>query len=65
MRIGTIISLPDRYSRYARIKDDNGVGYTVDPQDLPEEASLDDRFAYKVELGSNDSCLAYSLLDED
>jgi len=65
MRIGTIISVPDLYTRYARIKDDSGGSYTVDPSDLPKNTQVGDRYAYKVELGGNDGGLAYALKDDE
>ena len=64
MRIGTIISLPDAYSRFGRIKDDDGGAYTVDPSDIPSSTSMGDRFAYKVELTSGDGGLAYGLTED-
>ncbi len=64
MRVGTIIGLPDAYSRYARIKDKDGVAYTVEPGEVPENAKLGDDFAYKVEIWSNDGGLAHSLKEE-
>ena len=66
MRVGTMISLPDEYTRFARIKDDDGVGYTVDPSVFPpdETPEVDEEFAYKVEIWSNDSGLVY-YMEED
>jgi hypothetical protein len=64
MRIGSIISLPNEYSQFARIKDEEGLGYTVDPGEIPKEVRLGDQFAYKVDLFGNDSGLAYGLKDE-
>lgn len=61
MRIGTVSSLPDGYSRYARIHDDNGSSYTVDPAELPKNASVGDEVAYKLDLWANDSGLAYGV----
>ena len=59
MRIGTLLSLPNEYSRFARIKDNDGVGYTVDPSDLPKGIEEGDGVAYKVEIWENDSGLVY------
>lgn len=64
MRIGQLIGVPDGYTQYARIKDDEGIGYTVDPGEVPKGAKLGDSFAYKVDLWSNDSGLAYALRDD-
>jgi hypothetical protein len=64
MRTGTIIGLPDTYTRFARIKDDNGMSYTVDPSELPEDADVGNEYAYKLDLWSNDSGLGYSLRDD-
>ena len=66
MRIGTVISVPDEYTRFARIKDEDGVGYTVDPSHYPEdeEPDIDDEYAYKVEIWENDSGLVY-WMEED
>ena len=64
MRIGTIIAMPSEYSRFARIKDNDGVGYTLDPSHLPKGAEIDDEFAYSVDIWENDSGLAYNLKEE-
>lgn len=64
MRVGTIIGLPDQYTQFARIKDQYGVAYTVEPGELPEKVEVGDDFAYKVEIWSNDSGLGYALEDE-
>jgi hypothetical protein len=36
MRVGTVLSLPNHYGRFTRIKDADGTGYTVDPSVLPK-----------------------------
>jgi hypothetical protein len=64
MRVGTIIGLPDSYTQFARIKDQYGVGYTVEPGELPESVELGDELAYKVEIWANDSGLGYALEEE-
>ncbi|MBI2603378.1 MAG: hypothetical protein HYW48_10015 [Deltaproteobacteria bacterium] len=64
MRLGTLISEPNKYSRFGRILDQFGVGYTVDPGDLPEDAEEGEEYAYKVEIWGNDSGLAYNV-EED
>ena len=61
MRVGTLLSLPNEFSRYGRIKDNDGTAYTVDPSVIPEDADVDDSFAYKVEIWENDSGLVYKL----
>lgn len=64
MRIGTIIGLPDQYTQFARIKDQYGIGYTVEPGEIPENSDIGDEFAYKVEIWANDSGLGYALEDD-
>ena len=64
MRLGTLLSLPNDFSRYGRIKDRDGTAYTVDPSVIPDGAEVDDQFAYKVEIWENDSGLVYEL-EED
>ncbi len=59
MRVGTVLSLPNTYSQFARIKDANGVSYTADPSVLPKNIKEGDDVAYKVEIWSNDSGLVY------
>ena len=61
MRIGTLISVPNEYSRFGRIIDDYGIAYTVDPSELPDDPDTGDRFAYKVDLWGNDSGLGVDL----
>ena len=61
MRIGKILSLPDETSSFGRVLDAQGVGYTVDPGDLPEDAEEGDEVAYKVELWGNDSGMAFNV----
>ena len=57
MRVGQIISLPDDYSQFGRIKDEDGRAYTVEKGQIPSNAKVGDNFAYKVEIWSNDSGL--------
>lgn len=64
MRYGTVISVPNDYSNFARVRDENGLGYTVEPRHLLEDTEVDDDVAYKVELWENDSGLIYSM-EED
>jgi hypothetical protein len=64
MRLGTVISLPNEYSRFGRILDQHGVGYTVEENDLPKNISEGDEVAYKVEIWGNDSGLAYNVKKE-
>ena len=59
MRLGTVISIPNEYSSYARVRDENGVGYTIEPDKIPEDTEIGDDLAYKVELWENDSGLVY------
>ncbi len=59
MRIGTIIGMPNQYTRFARVLDENGVAYTADPGILPKGAEEGSNLAYKVEIWGNDSGLIY------
>ena len=59
MRLGTVISIPNDYSSFARVLDENGTGYTLEPDKIPEDLEIDDSLAYKVELWENDSGLVY------
>ncbi|MFK7871543.1 MAG: hypothetical protein AB8C84_00010 [Oligoflexales bacterium] len=61
MKVGTVISMPDGYSRFGRVLDGYGVGYTVEQGDLPEDVEIGDDVAYKVEIWGNDSGLAYQM----
>ena len=61
MKVGTIISTPDEYSRFGRVLDGYGVGYTVEQGDIPEDLEDGDEVAYKVEIWGNDSGLAYQM----
>ena len=65
MRLGTLISMPNEYSRYGRILDSSGAGYTVEPGDIPVDADEGDQLAYKVELWGNESGLAFGLHEDD
>ena len=64
MRLGTLLSLPDGYTRYGRIKDNDGTAYTVDAGALPKDAEVGDDVAYKVEVWGNDSGLVYAVKDD-
>lgn len=57
--------MPNENSKYGRILDGYGVGYTVEAGDLPEDVEEGDEVAYKVELWGNDSGLAYNVTEED
>ncbi|WP_176736391.1 hypothetical protein [Oligoflexus tunisiensis] len=59
MRIGTVLSLPNEYSRFARVQDADGSSYTADPSVLPEGVKEGSELAYKVEIWGNDSGLVY------
>ncbi len=59
MRVGTVISLPNEYTRFARVRDEDGQAYTVDPSVLPKGVKEDSELAYKVEIWGNDSGLIY------
>ena len=59
MRIGTVLSMPDDYTQFARVKDENGMAYTADPSILPKGAREGSELAYKVEIWGNDSGLVY------
>ena len=65
MRLGKVISLPNEYSRFGRILDGTGVGYTVEAGDIPEGVDIGDEYAYKVVIWGNDSGIAYDLREED
>ena len=65
MRLGTLVSVPNQFSRFGRVMDGYGVGYTVERGDLPDDAQVGDEVGYKVELWGNDSGLAYDLYDLD
>ena len=64
MRIGKIISMPNEYTQYARIREPDGRSYTVDKGELPKGAKEGSEYAYKVEIYGNDSGLAYNLKDD-
>ncbi|HYX35451.1 MAG TPA: hypothetical protein VE954_20340 [Oligoflexus sp.] len=64
MRVGTVISLPNDYSRFARVQDADGTSYTADPSVLPKGAKEGSEVAYKVEIWSNDSGLVYDAQDK-
>lgn len=65
IRFGTMIAVPNDYSRFARVlDDDSGIGYTIEPLHLPEEIEDDTDVAYKVEIWENDSGLVH-FVDED
>ena len=64
VRMGTVTAMPNEYSRFARIRDGSGVGYTVEVGDMPDGVEEGDELAYKVEIWGNDSGLAYDLDDE-
>ncbi len=59
MRIGTVIGMPNEYTRYARVLDESGNAYTADPSILPKGAQEGSELAYKVEIWGNDSGLVY------
>ena len=59
MRLGTVIAMPNLYSRFSRVRDENGIAYTLEPDKIPEDIEVDDDLAYKVELWENDSGLIY------
>lgn len=61
MRLGTIISAPNDYSRFGRILDPSGVGYTVEPGAIPENIEEGEEVAYKVEIWGGDSGIAYDV----
>ncbi len=64
MRLGTIVSVPNEYSRFGRIVDGYGVGYSIEASDMPKGAEEGDKYAYKVEIWGNDSGLAYELAED-
>lgn len=63
MRVGQILSVPDEYTQFGRIKDEYGRAYTVEPGQLPSDVEIGDSYAYKVDIWANDSGLAYGLKD--
>lgn len=64
MRLATVLSVPGEYSRFGRVIDEFGTGYTVDPTEMPEDIDVDDDVAYRVEIWGNDSGLAYDLVED-
>lgn len=64
MRLGKIISLPNEFSRFGRVLDPSGVGYTIEPGNVPEDVEEGDEVAYKVEIWGNDSGVAYDLKED-
>lgn len=64
MRVGTLLSLPNEYSKFARIKDADGTSYTADPSVLPKGVKEGSDLAYKVEIWSNDSGLVYEAKED-
>lgn len=65
MRVGQLISLPNSYSQFGRIKDEDGRAYTVEKGQIPGGAKVGDNFAYKVEIWGNDSGVAFDLKEDD
>jgi len=53
--IGKIVGLPPEASQYARVQDEYGSVYTVHHSEIPENADVDDDFAYKVDIWQNPS----------
>ena len=49
---------------FNRIVDSYGVGYTVEQSQIPENAEVDDQYAYRVEIWGNDSGVAYDLKED-
>lgn len=64
MRLGKVIAIPDEYSRFGRVIDSTGMGYTIEAGDIPEEVQVGDDIAYKVEIWGGDSGLAYDIKEE-
>ncbi|MBQ49754.1 MAG: hypothetical protein CMP10_20405 [Zetaproteobacteria bacterium] len=63
MRVGKIFSMPNEYTRFARIRDKDGSTFTVDPSLLPEGSSKDKNVAYKVEIWGSGGLVNY--VEED
>jgi hypothetical protein len=61
MRIGTLVAVPDGYSHFGRVQDENGSAYSVDEGDIPKDSKVGDQMAYKVEIWGSDGGLAYDL----
>ena len=61
MRVGTMVAIPNEYSQYGRIVDEFGTGFSIEAGDVPEKAEPGKKYAYKVEIWSGDSGLAYDL----
>lgn len=60
MRTGSITSIPDDYTNFAKIRDSkSNITYTVPSNKLPEDVDVGDEYAYKVDLWGNDSGLVY------
>lgn len=50
MPIGTIQSLPNQYTSYARIRDEHGVSYTVHASELPDDVEAGEDVPYYVDI---------------
>ena len=61
MRLGTVVDVPNEYSRFGTIKDSYGVRYTIAQGQMPDKIEKGDQVAYKVEIWANDSGLAYGV----
>lgn len=60
MKIGNIVSLPNRFTEWAQIRDKvTGAIYTVSSKLLDKNVQEGDQYAYKVELWENESGLVY------
>ena len=61
MPVGKIVDIPNNYSSYARVRDENGEEYTVHSSEVPESAEDGDSFAYHVDVWQNESGNATTL----
>jgi len=63
-RIGSILAMPNQYTRYATVKDENGRNFTVEPIEIPKDAEVGKDVAFKVELYGGDGGLAYDIQED-
>ena len=65
MKLGKMISMPNEYSDFGRIRDiESGISYSIPKDKIPEDLDIEDSAAYSVELWENDSGLVHKV-EED
>ena len=64
MKLGSITSLPNEFTRYGKITDSRGNQFTVEENEIPKDAEIGSQYAYSVEIWENDSGIAYDLKEE-